>query len=443
MRQRTTGISCILAKMTVLPLLLFGIVTTIFSLYWVSSSLESEVQNELKSLAGSAIETLDLLYPGEYAMYSNEDEILVVKGDTILNSGSTYAVADTLKERTNVDYTLFYVDMRIFTTLYNEENQRLIGTTANPTIVHDVMDDCTPAFYSNVDIFGKAYHCYYTPLFNSDGTCIGMFATTMSADRVRLLTIKASLPIFVLALVAIGITFLWSFRYSREFVNVIQKTENTFQKASKGLLSNTVPPELLARKDEFGSMSHSLVDMQSSLRLLIEQDALTGLSNRRFGQQKLDQLVEQNKGTNKHFSLAMGDIDFFKKFNDTYGHDCGDLVLQIVSQKLRQHIKDYGYCIRWGGEEFLIVLTKGNYTEHVEIMQALIERIRDTIVDYADLKLSVTMTFGLIDTFAYRTSDEMVKTVDNLLYFGKANGRNRLVTMDEVDTPTDEIEYFI
>ena len=96
MRRRTNGISHTLTKMTVLPLLLFGIVTTIFSLYWVSSSLESEVQNELKSLAGSAIETLDLLYPGDYAMYSNPDEILVVKGDTILNTQSTYAVADML-----------------------------------------------------------------------------------------------------------------------------------------------------------------------------------------------------------------------------------------------------------------------------------------------------------------------------------------------------------
>ena len=443
MRQRTNGISHTLAKMTVLPLLLFGIITTIFSLYWVSSSLEAEVHNELKSLAGSAIETLDLLYPGEYAMYSNPDEILVVKGDTILNSASTYAVADQLKELTGGDYSLVYGDMRILTTLYNEENQRLIGTTANPTIVHDVIDTCAPAFYSNVEIFGKAYHCYYTPLCNSQGACFGMFATTMSADRVRFLTLKASLPIFVLALLAIGITVLWSFRYSREFVKVIKKTENTFQKASKGMLSNTVPPELLARKDEFGSMSHALVDMQASLRLLIEQDALTGLSNRRFGQQKLDQLVEQNRGSSQSFSLAMGDIDFFKKFNDTYGHDCGDLVLQTVSQNLRQHIKDFGYCIRWGGEEFLIVLTKGDYEEHVSLMEGLIERIRSTVVDYAAQKLSVTMTFGIIDTFEYNTSDEMVKAVDNLLYFGKANGRNRLVTLNEVNPVVDEIEYYI
>lgn len=428
MQRRTTGISHTLTKMTVLPLLLFGIVTTIFSLYWVSSSLESEVHNELKSLAGSAIETLDLLYPGDYAMYSNPDEILVVKGDTILNTQSTYAVVDKLKEQTDIDYTIFYGGMRILTTLYDNSGQRLIGTEANPAIVRDVIDHQTPSFYSNVDIFGQPYLCYYTPLYNSDGSCIGMFAAIVPARRVRQLTLKASLPILILAFVAIIIASLWAYRRSHEFVSALQKTEQTFRKVSRGLLSNTVPPDLLARKDEFGSMSHSLVDMQAALRLLIEQDALTGLANRRFGQQKLDQLIENSRGTNKHFSLAMGDIDFFKKFNDTYGHDCGDLVLQTVSQTMRECTKDHGYCIRWGGEEFLIVLTQGSYDEHVSLMQSLIEQIRSTIVDYNGQQLSVTMTFGLIDAAGYSSSDEMVKVVDTLLYYGKENGRNRLVT---------------
>lgn len=428
MRRRTNGISLTLTRMTVLPLLLFGIITTIFSLYWVSSSLESEVQNELKSLAGSTIEALDLLYPGDYAIYSNPDEILVVKGDTILNTQSTYAVADAFKEQTNVDYTLFYGDMRILTTLYDTDDQRLIGTKANPTIVKDVIDQQSPAFYNNVDIFGQSYLCYYTPLCNSDGSCIGMFAVLTPATRVRELTLRASLPILILAFAAIMIAFFWSYRQAHDFVSVIKKTEQTFQKVSKGLLSNTVPPELLTRKDEFGSMSHSLVDMQASLRLLIEQDSLTGLANRRFGQQKVDQLITNTSETDRHFSLAMGDIDFFKNFNDTYGHGCGDLVLQSVSHTMQECTKDHGYCIRWGGEEFLIVLTQGSYEEHVSLMQSMINLIRDTIVDYNGQQLSVTMTFGLIDASGYTTSDEMIKAVDTLLYYGKDNGRNRLVT---------------
>lgn len=74
------------------------------------------------------------------------------------------------------------------------------------------------------------------------------------------------------------------------------------------------------------------------------------------------------------------------------------------------------------------MLTQGSYAEHISLMQSMIDRIRNTIVDYNGQQLSVTMTFGLIDASGYASSDEMVKVVDTLLYYGKENGRNRLVT---------------
>lgn len=436
MFHKATGISRYLAKMTMIPLLVFGIVTTVFSFIWVSSSMEAEVFTELKSLAGSAVEALDFLYPGEYARYTAPDELLITKGDTILNSN--YAVIDRLKSRTDVEYTLFFEDMRIITTLTDQNQMRVIGTKAHPTIVSDVLDNQKGTFYSKVDVFGTDYFCYYEPLFNSDGSCIGMLAAAMPASRVSRLIYRAALPILILSVLAIILAFFWSQHKSKEFTRVIRKMEQSFHKISGGMLSNTVPPELLARKDEFGSMSHSVVDMQASLRTLVEQDMLTGLCNRRFGHQKLDKMIENTRGTSRHFSIALGDIDFFKKFNDTYGHDCGDLVLQEVARTLQNHIKDYGYCTRWGGEEFLIVFTKGTYEEHRRLMEALIVRIREHVVEYADWKLSVTMTFGLIDTYSYPDADAMVKAVDKLLYFGKSHGRNRLVTMDEYQEVPEE-----
>lgn len=431
MSKPKSGISRVLAKMTVLPLLVFGIVTTIFSSFWVSSFMEDEVQNELKCLAQNAATTLDMLYPGDYNMFENETELLITKGDTILNSN--YSLIDSLKQNNGIDYTLFYGDLRIITTLRSEDNIRLIGTPANPQIVSDVIDAQSGAFYTNVDIYGTNYFCYYEPLYNSDGSCVGMFAAIMPEKRVRTLTMKAVLPILVLSAAAIILAAFWSLRYSSEFVTVIQKITACFEKVSKGTLSNTVTPDLLCRKDEFGSMAHSMVDMQASLRVLIEQDMLTGLNNRRFGQQKLTDLIEKTKGTRVGFSIALGDIDFFKKFNDTYGHDCGDYILKSISALMKDHVKDYGYCIRWGGEEFLIVLSCGSYTDHEKVMSSLIEKIRHTTYNYENQQLSVTMTFGLIDTAAYETSDEMIKAVDAILYSGKQSGRNRLVTIDEIE----------
>lgn len=430
MRHKESGISRILAKMTILPIALLGIVTTIFSTIWVSSSLEDEVSRELNNLAGITVETLDQLFPGDYAKYENENEILVTKGDVILNSN--YDLIDTLKERTGVEYTVFYEDIRIITTLRDEEGNRLVGTRANPSIVEDVYKGQKAHFYTNVRIFDNTYYCYYEPLYNSDGTCVGMFTTLLPTKNVHFLTLRASLPILLLSLVAIIWAFFWSHHYARDFVSVITKMRTSFEQASKGLLSNTVPPELLERKDEFGSMSHSLVDMQMALRSFVEQDMLTGLYNRRFGQQKLELLISQNKETDHTISLALGDIDFFKKFNDTYGHDCGDLVLQEVSDQLSQHFKDYGYCIRWGGEEFLVVLFKGDYATHLKLVRQLIAQIQEHVLEYNSTPLSVTMTFGLVQADQYQTSHEMLKAVDKLLYYGKENGRNRLITTDDI-----------
>lgn len=430
MNKPKSGISHALARMTVVPLLVFGIVTTIFSSFWVLSSMEDEVQNELKCLAKNAVTSINMLYPGDYNKFENDSELLITKGETILNSN--YALIDSFKDNTGIDYTLFYEDLRVLTTLRTDEGIRIIGTLANPQIVSDVLNTGCSAFYSEVNIYGTIYFCYYEPIFNSNGICTGMLAAVMPKTRVAILTQKAVLPILVLSFIAILLAALWSLRYSKEFVNIISKLTLAFGKSAKGTLSNTVPPELLARRDEFGSMAHSMVDMQTSLRALVEQDMLTGLNNRRFGQQKLEALIEKAKGTKSTFSIALGDIDFFKKFNDTYGHDCGDYVLKEISALMKNHTKDHGYCIRWGGEEFLIVLSQGDYKTHEEVMSSLIERVRETQFNYEGQPLSVTMTFGLIDTANYVTSDEMVKAVDELLYCGKQNGRNQLVTIEKL-----------
>ena len=99
---------------------------------------------------------------------------------------------------------------------------------------------------------------------------------------------------------------------------------------------------------------------------------------------------------------------------------------------MKDHLKDFGYCIRWGGEEFLIVLTQGSYMDHVKVMASMLEKIRRTEYSYDSQTLSVTMTFGLIDAASYGSSDEMLKVVDTLLYYGKQNGRNRLITINEM-----------
>lgn len=99
----------------------------------------------------------------------------------------------------------------------------------------------------------------------------------------------------------------------------------------------------------------------------------------------------------------------------------------------RQSVFDYGYAIRWGGEEFLIVFSNGEYSQHKKAMENLLDAIRTHSLLYQEQELHITMTFGLVTSEEYPSSNELVKKVDDLLYFGKENGRNQLVTSEDSD----------
>ena len=133
----------------------------------------------------------------------------------------------------------------------------------------------------------------------------------------------------------------------------------------------------------------------------------------------------------------MGDIDFFKKFNDTYGHDCGDLVLRDIASIFNEYMLGKGFAVRWGGEEFLIIFEDADLTKALGLLKVLRQKVLDHVIEYESNKLGVTMTFGLVQG-DMRDIDDIVKEADELLYIGKQNGRNRIVTPEETNPVTVE-----
>lgn len=158
-------------------------------------------------------------------------------------------------------------------------------------------------------------------------------------------------------------------------------------------------------------------------------DMLTELKNRRSMMKTLENEIEAYKETNKGFYIAIGDIDNFKNFNDTYGHDCGDLVLKKIADILNKNSEKFGIEVsRWGGEEFLILLKSEKEEESLNIFENIIEDIRKTSVYYNEETLKVTMTLG-ISYFGNSNLniDDVLKQADNNLYEGKNNGKNCIV----------------
>jgi len=158
-----------------------------------------------------------------------------------------------------------------------------------------------------------------------------------------------------------------------------------------------------------------------------KHDFLTGLLNRRTIEKtlKYELSVNKERSGNTNLVVMLGDIDNFKSINDTYGHDCGDMVLKDVASALKKSFRGKDYVCRWGGEEFLIILPDTKIDFIHEVSKRLKKQINNAKLPD---KSPVTMTFGmLICANGVEVDFERVVTlVDKLLYEGKQNGKDRI-----------------
>ncbi len=409
---------------SMIPLLIYGIVVIIFSSATFKKSMHQQVCEELENVASLVDTLLDTAYPGDYTLQGDTALSLYKGGVNITND---YSLIDGIHENTGMDVTLFYQDTRILTTIKNWNGERIIGTQAPEQVLADVLGEGESCFYDNVLIRGTTYFGYYAPLYNNDNQIMGILFVGKPAADVNSQVNKALSPIVIVGILALVFVCLFSIYYAGTFLRALYGLRTFFSQVATGNLSEELDPAVLKRGDELSELGRSALSMQRSLRSLIERDSLTELYNRRSGGHRLTNTMEKAKSENTPFTLVIGDIDFFKSVNDTYGHQCGDMVLKNVARILRKHMKDKGYAIRWGGEEFLLVYENSRLEEAYEALNAMLEEIRGTCVRYGDNQVYITMTFGMVCDSSKELKD-LLRDADDKLYYGKNNGRNQIVT---------------
>jgi len=154
-------------------------------------------------------------------------------------------------------------------------------------------------------------------------------------------------------------------------------------------------------------------------------DQLTGLHNRRRALEMLDEI--KTSSYLGAVTVVMGDIDFFKKVNDTYGHDVGDEVLKSIADTMREICGARAFLTRWGGEEFLLIFIGKNGDDALADIESLRRHIMEKPIEVDGNKISVTMTFGLAEYDFSGDVEATIKEADDKLYMGKEAGRNRVV----------------
>lgn len=168
-------------------------------------------------------------------------------------------------------------------------------------------------------------------------------------------------------------------------------------------------------------------DFEQQYRLATT-DGLTELYNHRYFQEQIRMQVEQSKRYNNNFSLIIIDIDFFKKFNDTFGHQSGDAVLRQVAQTLKKNVRATDIVCRYGGEEMSIILPNTGKDEAFSTAQKICERVANRKFKLAgDKETNVTISLG-VSTFPFDgdSASAIIEEADKRLYNAKNNGRNQV-----------------
>ena len=170
--------------------------------------------------------------------------------------------------------------------------------------------------------------------------------------------------------------------------------------------------------------ARELEKVWETLRYNMNHDVLTGLYNRRFFEQQIEQIRAQEKSP---FVITMLDIDFFKKVNDTYGHEAGDEVLVQVSSCLKAAAGEENLAVRWGGEEFIIYFSNTTADRIYPQMEELRKQIEDMVVEVAGKEIHVTITSGVDIGLPDSNYEKVIHNADEKLYLGKRRGRNQVV----------------
>jgi diguanylate cyclase (GGDEF)-like protein len=157
------------------------------------------------------------------------------------------------------------------------------------------------------------------------------------------------------------------------------------------------------------------------------RDGLTGLLNRRVFDENLEQELTRARRYDFPLSLAMVDIDHFKRVNDAHGHPTGDEVLRQVARRLEAGIRQSDQIFRYGGEEFAVLFAHTALSESADVCVRLLERLRGTPIETAAGALDITASIGIACSDGeVGTSDTLVDRADQALYQAKAAGRNRV-----------------
>ena len=171
-------------------------------------------------------------------------------------------------------------------------------------------------------------------------------------------------------------------------------------------------------------VAHSV---QTTLRNEAETDSLTGLYNRKYAFSHLNEVIGNARQYSNNISILMLDIDYFKKVNDTYGHQAGDVVLKEVSKAITKSLRDHDIVGRYGGEEYIVGLVNITSELAIQVAERIRKLVSDTSIITSEHTINVTVSIGITHFGLEDDLHSLIKRSDAALYSAKDAGRNCVI----------------
>lgn len=213
-----------------------------------------------------------------------------------------------------------------------------------------------------------------------------------------------------------------------------------------GLLSVEIPAEMkldnaqhwkqqVVQVGEGIKLSLSNLKLREIMREQANHDPLTGLFNRRYLNDTLPRELNHARRDSKKTTIAMLDIDHFKHFNDTYGHEAGDLILRELGRVLRENLRESDIACRFGGEEFVLVLLDSSLESSRQTIEKINTQVKEMQIRYGEQLLgSMSLSSGIIEASQHEmTVDELLSAADKALYAAKSAGRDRCMAYCDIE----------
>ncbi len=293
----------------------------------------------------------------------------------------------------------------------NQTLKRMVGMderTTPPEHIHALLTKPSLLYYQTyflplLDVTGSVNEIYLTLKRNEERIPVLMSAVEREVDGENRIEC---------AIMAMGVRDAYEAELLQEKRNALRTLKETDE---ANLKLQKLLREVEDTKDE-------LELLNDQLQRLVLTDGLTGISNRRHFDETLDSFIEEYQRASTIFSLLILDIDFFKKINDCFGHQTGDMVLQELSLKLQNATMEKGFVARIGGEEFAVLLKNVDEKEAYEWGECL----RRMIEESAWMHTPVTVSIGVAEIRERDTYSTILKRADDALYRSKQLGRNRV-----------------